>query len=61
MKYKGKLIEDIEVYCCCDYPDFSDSYIESCLIDGQIANDEELNEINEDFDFVYECVLKNYY
>jgi hypothetical protein len=40
-----------------DYPDFCDAYIASCLIDGVEATDEQLEEINEDGDFVYNAVL----
>lgn len=37
-----------------DYPDYCDAYILSCDIDGVEATEEQLNEINEDRDFVYE-------
>tara|TARA_R110002074_G_scaffold87945_4_gene194074 strand:- start:4472 stop:4663 length:192 start_codon:yes stop_codon:yes gene_type:complete len=40
-----------------DYPDFCDAFISSCDYKGIEATDQELNIINEDGDFVYECVL----
>ena len=39
-----------------DYPDFCDAYISSAEIDGREATEEELDELNEDRDFVYELV-----
>jgi hypothetical protein len=43
-----------------DYPDFCDAYIESASVleDGEWreATDAELNELNEDYDLVRECV-----
>ena len=40
-----------------DYPDFCDAYIEYAEKDGVPMTDEELEELNEDRDFVYECTL----
>jgi hypothetical protein len=37
-----------------DYPDYCDAYILSCEIDGIEATEKQLNEINNDRDFVYE-------
>lgn len=42
-----------------DYPDFCDAYILDADYDGVPMTEEQLNEINEDRDFVYECV-QNY-
>ena len=39
-----------------DYPDFCDAYIGHAEIDGREATKEELDELNEDRDFVYELV-----
>mgnify|MGYP003143140922 CR=1 FL=1 len=39
-----------------DYPDFCDAYIGYAEINGREATEEELDEINEDRDFVYEKV-----
>lgn len=44
-----------------DYPDFCDAYIESAEYDGRDATDEELEEMNEDRDFVYQCIEKQLY
>ena len=42
-----------------DYPDFCDAFIASADYDGKPMTDEQLDEINEDTEFVYECV-QNY-
>lgn len=55
-----KLIENIEVegIDTNDYPDFCDAYIASADYNGKEMTDEQLDELNEDSDFVYECVQK---
>ena len=40
-----------------DYPDFVDAFIESAEIDGVELTDAELDELNCNSDFVYQCVL----
>ncbi len=40
-----------------DYPDFCDAFIASAEYDGEDMTDEQLDEINEHYDFVYECVM----
>lgn len=42
-----------------DYPDFCDAYIASADYDGKPMTDEQLDEINQDAAFVYECI-ENY-
>jgi hypothetical protein len=42
-----------------DYPDFCDACIVSCDIDGREATPEELDEINNDSQFVYESLLES--
>ena len=37
-----------------DYPKFCDAYIESAVINGVEATEEELDVINNDYSFVYE-------
>ena len=44
-----------------DYPDFCDAFISDCLYKGIPATDHELDIINEDSDFVYECVQEELY
>jgi len=39
-----------------DYPDFCDAFISSADYDGKEMTEEQLDELNEDSDFVYECV-----
>ncbi len=39
-----------------DYPDFVDAYIGYAEYDGKEMTDEQLDEINDDYDFVYSCV-----
>jgi hypothetical protein len=40
-----------------DYPDFTDAYIESADYDGEEMTEDQLDEINEDRDFVYEQAI----
>jgi len=53
-----KLIDNIEVdgIDTKDYPDFCDAFIASADYDGKEMTEEQLDELNEDRDFVYECV-----
>mgnify|MGYP005986655429 CR=1 FL=1 len=55
-----KLIDNIEVdgVDTEDYPDFCDAYILSADYDGKPMTEDQLNEINEDSDFVYDSILK---
>ena len=39
-----------------DYPDFCDAFIESAYYDGKEMTQEQLDEINEDSCFVYDCL-----
>jgi hypothetical protein len=45
-----------------DYPDFCDAFISEAIVEvngkQRQATDEELEEINEDSEYVYECVCK---
>jgi len=41
-----------------DYPDFVNAFIDNADYDGEPMTDEQLDEINEDTDFVYDCVIK---
>ena len=56
-----KLIDNIEVdgIDTADYPDFCDAFIAYAEYDGREMTDEQLDEINDDSDFVYECVQNN--
>ena len=56
-----KLVDNIEVdgIDTKDYPDFCDAFIASADYDGKLMTDEQLEEINEDRSFVYECVLNH--
>jgi len=40
-----------------DYPDFCNAFIESAEYDGVELTDAELEELNCNRDFVYDCVL----
>jgi len=44
-----------------DYPDFVDAYIADATYDGRPMTEEELDVINEDSSFVYECVTEKLY
>jgi len=54
-----KLIDNIEIdgINMRDYPDFCDAYVSCADYNGVEMTDEQLDEINEDYDFVYECVM----
>ena len=53
-----KLIDNIEVdgIDTKDYPAFCDAFIASADYDGKEMTEEQLDELNENSDFVYECV-----
>ena len=40
-----------------DYPDYCDAFIESADYNGVPMTDDQLDEINENSDFIYECVI----
>lgn len=44
-----------------DAPDYVDAFIESADYDGDPMTDEQLEELNQDGDFVYEQVMKQIY
>lgn len=58
----GLEVEDFEVdgINTMDYPDFCDAYIASASVkengEWRDATDDELDELNNDSDFVYQCV-----
>ena len=56
-----KLIDNIEVdgIDTKDYPDFCDAYIVSADYDGVPMTDEQLDEVNDDQDFQYSCVISS--
>lgn len=47
-------VEDIDMR---DYPDFCDAFISNADYDGVPMTEEQLQELNEDFDFVHEAVM----
>jgi hypothetical protein len=51
-------ISDVEVdgIDTADYPDFCDAFIAYAEYDGKEMTDEQLDEINDDYDFVYSCI-----
>ncbi len=44
-----------------DSPDYCDAYIISCDIDGKQATEDEINEINDNSDFVHEKLFDYLY
>jgi len=58
MKMDYTKIENVEVdgIDTKDYPDFCDAFIASADYDGQPMTDDQLDKLNDDGDFVYECV-----
>tara|TARA_R100000951_G_scaffold33959_1_gene29003 strand:- start:6723 stop:6908 length:186 start_codon:yes stop_codon:yes gene_type:complete len=53
-----KLIDNIKIEGIDfkDYPDFCDAFISSAYYNGKPMTDDQLDEINDDSDFVYECL-----
>ena len=58
-KMDYKKIDNIEIdgIDTKDYPDFCDAYISSADYDGKPMTDEQLDELNEDGDYVYEHIM----
>ena len=56
-----KKIDNIEVdgIDTKDYPDFCDAFIVSADYDGVPMTDEQLDEINDDGQFQYECIMND--
>jgi hypothetical protein len=52
------LIDNIEIdgIDTNDYPDFCDAFIVSAYYDGEIMTDAQIDKLNEDYDFVHDCV-----
>ena len=44
-----------------DAPDFCDAYIASADYNGEPMNQAQIDELNEDSDFVYNCVINQIY
>lgn len=42
-----------------DYPDYCDAYICTAEYEGRPLTDEELEEVNDDRDFVYEVLMEH--
>ena len=40
-----------------DAPDFCDAYVESAYYAGEPMTADQLDELNEDRDYVYECII----
>ncbi len=62
-KFKYKLFTDVafEGIDHRDFPDYCDAFIASAEYDGRDLSDEELDELNEDTDLVYELLTDNLY
>lgn len=56
-------VEDVEIdgIDFRDAPDFCDAFISSATYQGRDATEEELDLMNDDSDFVYECVMDELY
>ena len=44
-----------------DYPDFVDAYIYSAEYDGEEMTEEQLGELNENSEFIHDCVHNQLY
>jgi hypothetical protein len=42
-----------------DYPDYCDAFIDSADYDGKEMTDEQLDELNEDYELIHELVWAN--
>jgi len=42
-----------------DYPDFVDAYIDSADLNDEPCTDEELDELNDDYDLKYELLMNH--
>ena len=42
-----------------DYPDFCDAYITDAWYDGAPMTDEQIEQVNQDTQFVYDCVINH--
>lgn len=62
-KFNYKLFTDVafEGIDHRDFPDYCDAFIASAEYDGRDLSDEELDELNEDTDLVYELLTDNLY
>tara|TARA_R100001244_G_scaffold52352_2_gene45414 strand:- start:276 stop:461 length:186 start_codon:yes stop_codon:yes gene_type:complete len=47
-------VEDIDMK---DYPDFCDAFIAYADYNGKEMTDKQLDELNDDSDYVYDCVI----
>jgi len=52
------LIDNIEVdgIDTNDYPDFCDAFIVSADYEGKAMTDEQIDTLNEDYNFIHDCV-----
>jgi len=41
-----------------DYPDYVDAYLQSAKIDGRVATEAELNELEADDDLIYDMLFE---
>jgi len=59
-KFGSWEVEDIELDDINgdDYPDFCDAYICSATVNGKEATEDQLDALNDDTDFVYNCVIE---
>jgi len=54
---KTNLIDNIEIDGVTDYPDFANTFIVAADYNGEPMTDKQLEEINEDREFVQEAVM----
>lgn len=61
MDYKKIDNVEVEGIDTKDYPDFCDAFISSADYNGVPMTENQLDEINEDSDFVYDCITNKLY
>jgi len=55
-KIKNVTVEGIDFK---DYPDFTDAFISSAEYNGVELTEKELDKVNKNSDFVYDCVIND--
>lgn len=61
MDYSKVKVIEIEGIDHSDAPDYCDAYVSNAEYDGVVMNQEQLDELNEDRDFVHEQVINKLY
>lgn len=55
-EYNKILVISVEDVYPWDFPDYSDAFISAAEYDGELMTDDELDELNEDYELVYDLI-----